>query len=1023
MPKKSRAAVGLDGVAKADLMAMPDALHIRLLSLLHEAERSGQWPVQALNGAIHSLAKRATSEFVGDFRPVTILPLVYRCWGTIRSKEILSHLEKVAPPSMLGHMPKRSAPELWYHLQSVVEQSLYDGAAGSGLVTDLVRAFNCLPREPIFHAAIQIGVPANIVRAWAAAVIGIKRFFWVRGQPSEGVQSGTGFPEGCALSVAAMGLCNLVIHSFMAIRCPRVLMFSYVDNLELLSDSTDDALDGLRALQNFTTFLGVPCDSNKTYAWALDTQGRQQFKDSNLPVHRQHKDLGAHVQYCGRQTNGAVKQKCADLQTLWPSLAQSPAPLKHKLRVLTAVAWPRALHASSTVHLAEAILTDLRAGAMKGLRLDKSGAAPSLQFGLSQAPQQDPGFFVLWQSLFQFRKFSDLSVASSTLALACWTPDRLKKPGPCGVLAARLTGLGWTYVQHFKFLDQDGELIDIMHCPIQELKFRCKRAWYHRVGAEHAYRKGFKGLALVDVPTSVQVDPRWTPDEVGLMRVLHNGTFITHDQLHTAKQVDHDRCKFCGSQDSLFHRHWQCPKTAHLRNEVPPAVLSQVDALPQCTAERGWMVEPAEVRHFKHELQSLPSYVGVSQAFDFSSGAIDLFTDGSCLSPHLPVARLASWSLVQAVGHPDDRQFRTLASGAVPGQWQTILRAELRAVIEAAHVARLNPGVTRIWCDNATVVRRFKLIQAGKWVASPVRPDHDLWGVLASLLHDNTRVSIHKVDSHQQQPEDDDFLAWVFAGNDWADWVACEALSFFPPDVLNAQRDAAEAVSLSSPLCKHLHAHFVKVGMFSVCWEAETMGADGPHDKAGREPIDESTEISMSVVSAQAIHAPPQMQFSQFHKVREWLHHIQGNPDVPAVWVTWYELFWSFQLFTGLRGVQKQDCHSRWDVQPAHVPYDLVRECRSFVHFMHHLIRVAYPSFKSKNTRPDNYRWQSWSPSVPFRWSPNNLESVHRWMAEQLGQKQIKSVNKDLGQLEVAVGAVPCELREKPRVGLAKWFH
>ena len=77
---------------------------------------------------------------------------------------------------MLGHMPKRSAPELWYHLQSVAEQNLYDGAAGSGLVTDLVRAFNCLPREPIFHAAIQIGVPAEIARAWAAAVIGIKGF-------------------------------------------------------------------------------------------------------------------------------------------------------------------------------------------------------------------------------------------------------------------------------------------------------------------------------------------------------------------------------------------------------------------------------------------------------------------------------------------------------------------------------------------------------------------------------------------------------------------------------------------------------------------------------------------------------------------------------------------------------------------------------------------------------------------------------------------------------------------------------
>ena len=330
--KKARAAVGLDGISKSDILAMPDALHLGVLDLLHKAERTGRWPVQALNGAIHSLAKRATSEQVGDFRPVTILPLIYRCWGTIRAKQILAHLDKMAPPSMLGHMPKRSAPELWYHLQFMIEQCLYDGASGNGLVTDLVRAFNCLPREPIFHAAVRIGIPPEVVRAWASAVVGIRRFFYVRGQPSEGIRSCTGFPEGCALSVCAMGICNLIIHSFMAIRCPRVLLFSYVDNLELVSDCTTQALDGLQTLQTFTNFLGVPCDTQKTYAWALDTHGRQQFQEAELPVHMQQKDLGAHLQYCGRQTNGAVKQKCKDLQSLWPCLAQSPALCATNLR-------------------------------------------------------------------------------------------------------------------------------------------------------------------------------------------------------------------------------------------------------------------------------------------------------------------------------------------------------------------------------------------------------------------------------------------------------------------------------------------------------------------------------------------------------------------------------------------------------------------------------------------------------------------------------------------------------------------
>ena len=96
---------------------------------------------------------------------------------------------------------------------------------------------------------------------------------------------------------------------------------------------------------------------------------------------------------------------------------------------------------------------------MKGLRLDKSGAAPQPSIWTFAGTTSRSGFSLCFGNpFFQFRKFSDLSVASFYAGF--WlvgTPDRLKKPGPCGVLAARLTSLGWTYVQHFKFLDQDGE--------------------------------------------------------------------------------------------------------------------------------------------------------------------------------------------------------------------------------------------------------------------------------------------------------------------------------------------------------------------------------------------------------------------------------------------------------------------------------------------------------------------------------------------------------------------------------------
>ena len=58
--------------------------------------------------------------------------------------------------------------------------------------------------------------------------------------------------------------------------------------------------------------------------------------------------------------------------------------------------------------------------------------------------------------------------------LAAWVPDRQKKPGPSGVLCARLSDIGWAHLHGFMFVDQEGIQIDIMNCPTQELRQRSK---------------------------------------------------------------------------------------------------------------------------------------------------------------------------------------------------------------------------------------------------------------------------------------------------------------------------------------------------------------------------------------------------------------------------------------------------------------------------------------------------------------------------------------------------------------------
>ena len=68
----------------------------------------------------------------------------------------------------------------------------------------MVKAFNKLPRYAIFEAAKHLGIPIQILRAWAVALVQLKRIFFIMGHVSDFVLSATGFPEGDPLSVVAM---------------------------------------------------------------------------------------------------------------------------------------------------------------------------------------------------------------------------------------------------------------------------------------------------------------------------------------------------------------------------------------------------------------------------------------------------------------------------------------------------------------------------------------------------------------------------------------------------------------------------------------------------------------------------------------------------------------------------------------------------------------------------------------------------------------------------------------------------
>jgi len=230
-----RAARGPDGLSHMDLRMMPWQYQEQLVDILNHCEREEYWPEVWRTGFVHSLEKREGASKVNEFRPVIIYSVIYRSWGSLRSKRFLQFLSKLVDEKQLGFMPGKEVAEIWMLLQGLLERSVQEGEELLGFVTDIKKAFESLPREPIFAIARHLGLPDKPMRLWKHFLDHTSRRFLVRGEVSDAVYSNHGFPEGCSLSCVAMSIAGITLHSYMNEFSRRCGTISYVDNLELLA--------------------------------------------------------------------------------------------------------------------------------------------------------------------------------------------------------------------------------------------------------------------------------------------------------------------------------------------------------------------------------------------------------------------------------------------------------------------------------------------------------------------------------------------------------------------------------------------------------------------------------------------------------------------------------------------------------------------------------------------------------------------------------------------------------------------
>lgn len=402
---KSYAARGTDGFSHLDLINMPDNLMESLLDLFNGIEEDRlNWPLQFLHGMINSLPKTSEPNGPSDFRPVVILPVAYRAWSSIRSRQMIRFLLPHVSDGAYGFLPGKEPMQIWASLQGLIACASQGSVGLSGLSTDLRKAFNCIARPPTFALATHLGAPVRLVHAWSTYLQEFSRSFRISTFVRGDAHSTVGFPEGCGLSVYAMLNVCWAWHKYMECFHPSVQATSYVDNLGLRALEPELVASAFFGIITFFQFFHLEVDPGKTFTWGLSVQDRRTLSSLGFTCVSAASELGGAMTYGTMIRNSQLKARGTRLSPRWLRLKHSSAPLRRKIAVLPGTFWSAALHGSLGCRFGPQYLHSLRLSAIKALRLGGAGVNSLLRLSLCTTVTADPGYWHLKEVFHGFQR-------------------------------------------------------------------------------------------------------------------------------------------------------------------------------------------------------------------------------------------------------------------------------------------------------------------------------------------------------------------------------------------------------------------------------------------------------------------------------------------------------------------------------------------------------------------------------------------------------------------------------------------
>ena len=198
--KKSTAG-GLYGWAWNEIKALPLPWFSGLAILLELVESTGTWPQGLLDAFIAMIPKADGNSTPSGQRPLSLLPVVYRLWTSLRLGHLREWVDGWLRESVYSLGNGLSSVEAWFSTALDIEEVL-SGTGGDQLhvvVADVIKSSDTVDRSILDCALGRLGLPGWLRKVYFSFHSQVRLRFKLAAGHGEPWSRDGGMPQGAAL--------------------------------------------------------------------------------------------------------------------------------------------------------------------------------------------------------------------------------------------------------------------------------------------------------------------------------------------------------------------------------------------------------------------------------------------------------------------------------------------------------------------------------------------------------------------------------------------------------------------------------------------------------------------------------------------------------------------------------------------------------------------------------------------------------------------------------------------------------